>query len=68
MAVLDLNLAGEMSYPVAEILQARGVPVIFATGYGSSGLSGKFQGAPVLSKPYNLEQLTTALLATGGID
>ena len=53
MAVLDLNLAGEMSYPVAEILQARGVPVVFATGYGSSGLSGKFQGAPVLSKPYN---------------
>ncbi len=66
VAVLDLNLAGEMSYPVAEVLQARGVPVVFATGYGVSGLSGKFQGAPVLSKPYNMVQLETALLGAGG--
>jgi len=67
MAVLDLNLAGEMSYPVAEVLQTRGVPVVFATGYGSAGLSGKFPDAPVLSKPYNIEQLENALLASGGI-
>ena len=67
MAVLDLNLAGEMSYPVAEVLQARGVPVVFATGYGSAGLSGRFPGAPVLSKPYNMVQLESALLASGGV-
>jgi CheY-like chemotaxis protein len=63
IAVLDLNLAGEMSYPVAEVLQARGVPVVFATGYGSAGLSAQFHGAPVLSKPYTMDQLASALLS-----
>ena len=48
MAVLDLNLAGEMSYPVAEVLQARGVPMIFAIGYGSDGLSEMFRGVPAM--------------------
>jgi CheY-like chemotaxis protein len=66
LAVLDLNLAGEMSYPVAELLQTRGVPLMFATGYGSAGLSERFRGAYVLSKPYNLVQLANALHATKG--
>ena len=66
MAVLDLNLAGEMSYPVAEILQARGIHVVFATGYGSDGLSPRFHGAPVLSKPYSMVQLANALRSTIG--
>jgi CheY-like chemotaxis protein len=66
MAVLDLNLAGEMSYPVAEILQARGVPVVFATGYGSDGLSARFCGASVLPKPYTQNQLAHALLSARG--
>jgi len=63
LAVLDLNLAGEMSYPVAELLRARGVPVIFATGYGSDGLSERFNDARVLPKPYNMLQLADALRA-----
>ena len=63
MAVLDLNLAGEMSYPAAEVLQARGVPMIFAIGYGSDGLSEMFRGVPAMSKPYNMVQLANALLA-----
>jgi CheY-like chemotaxis protein len=63
MAVLDLNLAGEMSYPVAELLRARGVPVIFATGYGSDGLSERFNDSRVLPKPYNMLQLADALRA-----
>src|SRR5512134_2155638 len=33
-AVLDINVGGLLTYPVAEILQARGVPIIFSTGYG----------------------------------
>ena len=32
-AVLDVNLQGEMAYPVADALVARGVPFVFATGY-----------------------------------
>lgn len=45
-AVLDVNLAGKMSYPVAEVLRARGVPFVFATGYGLGGLPDRMHGVP----------------------
>ena len=65
-AVLDVNLAGDLSYPVAEILRARHIPFLFATGYGVEGLPGDLNGAAVLSKPYQIEALETALcVATG---
>ena len=38
-AILDVNIGGEKVYPVAEALTARGVPFIFATGYGIAGIS-----------------------------
>ena len=38
-AILHVNLDGRMSFPVAEVLEARGVPFVFATGYGSGALS-----------------------------
>lgn len=62
VAVLDVNLAGVMSYPVAEALQARGVPFVFSTGYGASGLPDALRGALVLSKPYRQRQLAEALI------
>jgi CheY-like chemotaxis protein len=37
LAILDVNLDGRMSFPVADLLSARGVPFVFATGYGSAG-------------------------------
>ena len=43
VAVLDLNLNGTLSYPIAEIIRGRGIPVIFATGYGSDGLRDSFR-------------------------
>jgi len=61
VAVLDVNLAGQLSYPVAEILLERHIPFVFATGYGKAGLSGSLQHAPVLSKPYQQEHLADAL-------
>lgn len=61
-AVLDVNLAGVLSYPVAEKLRDKGVWVVFATGYGVSGLRPDLRDAPVLAKPFNQEQLTKALL------
>lgn len=51
-AILDVNLDGEPSYPVAEILNERGVPFVFATGYGARGLEGKFSEVPTLAKPF----------------
>lgn len=60
-AVLDVNLAGELSYPVAEALQARGVPFFFVTGYGAAGLPREFADALVLSKPFAPDQLEKSI-------
>lgn len=59
--VLDLNLAGETSTPVADALAARGIPYVIATGYGASGLPAGHQHAMVLAKPYDPTELTTML-------
>ncbi|MFN3313236.1 MAG: response regulator [Hyphomonas sp.] len=61
LAILDLNLNGAPSEPVADYLIAAGVPVIFVSGYGSSGLSERYSGADVLQKPYNDVALAEAL-------
>jgi CheY-like chemotaxis protein len=63
VAVLDLNLDGEPSYPVADALRARGVPLIFCTGYGDADLRTADAGTPLLNKPYRASDLA-AVLAT----
>ena len=63
VAMLDVNLAGKQSYPVAAILRARDIPFIFATGYGVEGLSSDLQDAPVLAKPFKQAQLAAMLSA-----
>lgn len=60
LAILDVNLDGHQSFPVAEVLTRRGIPFAFATGYGSAGLEDPFKGRPVLPKPFlqaDLERL-----------
>ena len=39
LAILDLNLFGMSSFPVADVLRGRGIPFMFATGYGAQGLT-----------------------------
>jgi CheY-like chemotaxis protein len=51
LAVLDVNLNGEMSYPVADALAAVGVPFVFSTGYQRSGLQEAYRTLPMLQKP-----------------
>jgi CheY-like chemotaxis protein len=60
-AVLDINLGGDRSFPVAEILGARAVPFLFATGYGHQGLEPPFTNSPILAKPYSLASLERSL-------
>jgi CheY-like chemotaxis protein len=60
-AVLDLNLAGETSTPVADVLAAAGVPFVVATGYGADGLPPAHAAVPVLAKPYDPDELTATL-------
>jgi CheY-like chemotaxis protein len=66
-AVLDVNLAGERSFPVANLLAARGIPFLFATGYGAQGIEEDYRGWPVLQKPFRAADLAAALdaLASG---
>lgn len=60
-ALLDVNLRGRPSFPVADALAARGVPFVFATGYGTGGLREDFRDRPVLQKPFKLRDMERAL-------
>ena len=55
-ALLDVNLAGEASYPIAALLQERGVPFAFVTGYGTAAAR-EFPGVVVMQKPCTKAQL-----------
>jgi len=50
-AILDVNLDGEMVYPLADMLAERGVPFIFVTGYGAESIDSRFAHIPVIQKP-----------------
>ncbi|MEI6487047.1 MAG: response regulator [Sphingomonadales bacterium] len=60
-AVIDANLRGASAAPVAEALAARGIPFLVTTGYLRSQLPPVLAGAPVLSKPVRMAELTDAL-------
>jgi len=61
VALLDVNLNGKQTFPIAEQLAARGVRFIFATGYGEGILPQSLQGGPILQKHFELEALQKAL-------
>lgn len=61
-AVLDVNLDGQLVFPVAEVLRSREVPFVFSTGYGRIGLPETFRECEVLSKPFTIEQLKQKVL------
>jgi CheY-like chemotaxis protein len=63
LAMLDVNLAGETSFPVADVLRDRGIPFVFATGYGIDGIREDYRAAPVLQKPFRAGELAAALAA-----
>ena len=69
-AVLDVNLHGKRSYPVADALTARGIPFVFSTGYGDVELLRLYPNRPAFAKPYKPEDLIATLssliLARGG--
>lgn len=61
-AILDINLAGERSTPIAEALRRRGVPFAFASGYGSIP-EGLGDDVPLIEKPYRTADIDAALRA-----
>lgn len=61
MALLDVNLAGTPSTPVAYELEARGIPFIIATGYGAQGVDEAFRERRCLQKPFRMSDLDRAI-------
>jgi CheY-like chemotaxis protein len=61
VAVLDVNLNGQMSYPIADVLIARGVPFAFSTGYDKDTLLDGYRTFPVLQKPFHRSELSDTL-------
>jgi DNA-binding NarL/FixJ family response regulator len=53
-AVLDINLAGEKVFPVADLLAERGIPFVFYTGYSQDTLPPSHRSRPILSKTSNM--------------
>jgi len=60
-AVLDVNLHGRKSFPAAEALARRRIPIVFSTGYARPGQDTAWRDRPWLQKPFVVEQLGQAL-------
>ena len=60
-ALLDVNLGGVRSFPMAEALAGKGVPFVFTTGYDESGLPEAWRGRPTLRKPFMMGEMAEAL-------
>jgi len=60
-AVLDVNLRGDMVWPVADMLRARHVPTVFLTGYGVASCPDRYGDLPWLSKPIMMSELVSSL-------
>jgi two-component SAPR family response regulator len=61
LAVLDINLAGEVVYPLAFRLADRGIPFVFSTGYSTAALPPELRDRPILRKPVMLANLKRAV-------
>ncbi|MGD0109690.1 MAG: response regulator [Rhodopila sp.] len=61
LAVLDVNLAGEMVYPVAEVLAARHIPFLFLSGYGDQAIPADHRDWKVCPKPFRGDVLASMM-------
>ena len=56
-AMVDVNLSGANSYPVADALSERGVPFVFSTGYSRQSVKEGYRDRPLMGKPYRSAEL-----------
>ncbi len=63
VAILDVNLNGQPISPVVEVLIERGLPFVFATGYGQRGVPENYRTSPTLQKPFQADALAEAIEA-----
>ncbi len=64
-AILDVNLRGQMAFPVADRLGEAGIPFVFATGYSRAAIPDRFRDVPHMEKPFQPARLLDALLGRG---
>ena len=62
-ALIDVHIRGERVFPLCELLQAKGLPFVFTSGYADWQMPEKWQDRPRLQKPYTLDQVEQALSA-----
>jgi DNA-binding NtrC family response regulator len=61
LAILDINIDGLGIDPVAHVIERRGLPFLFVTGYGTAWLPSLFRRRPVLEKPVSMDRLKTTI-------
>ena len=66
-ALLDVNVAGKLVFPVAEALRAKGIPFVFSTGYGEGGLPDHWRGQSTIQKPFTEDAVKSALYRALGV-
>lgn len=64
-AVLDVNLGGEKSFPIARTLEDSGLPFLFATGYNSTDIPAEWQHVTTVMKPLHIKAVRQLLASTG---
>ena len=62
MAILDINLGGEMAFAVADALRAGAVPFIFATGYDAQAIPAAYADVPRSEKPVEVRLVASKLI------
>jgi hypothetical protein len=65
-AILDVNLAGGILYPIGEALEARGIPFVLTSGYGDGAAPRQHPGWPTCRKSFTTYRLASALTAAVG--
>ncbi|HEV2506701.1 MAG TPA: response regulator [Mesorhizobium sp.] len=61
-AILDVNILGGNSYPIADVLAERQIPFLFCSGYSEWALEERHRDRPRLTKPYSSKELTDMVL------
>jgi CheY-like chemotaxis protein len=57
-ALLDINLRGELVYPLADVLRERGIPFVFITGNALHGIDSRYAAIPAVTKPFSSETIS----------
>jgi CheY-like chemotaxis protein len=64
IAVLDIHLAGAIDFTVADELDRRGIPFVFATGYEAATVPERHREVPLWRKPFESRELAASLCKT----